>query len=435
MSPKSNVRNGRSNERAAGNSNGVVLVSSDYIPAPYPEDVVNHRHIIIHEELPDNVLYSAELQVYVRKVNSPSEFWINLCGSDYSRKLVDLYADMRQFYQQKQDRYLLPNYAVLVGQFCVCSHINEWHRARIVNASDKELVDVFLIDCGGTVTVSTNNLRYMHKQFSYLPVQSFLANLPDIKPRSGADWSTSVCEFFHQETAGKKLFAKVLNVATEKHTVSLKLLDASRNSISDKLISNNMARAKGKGFDAPAMRNGGSLVSSLGASSLKVDNTDTSSRSEDNSTLPESDEAVSRGSDAPVTCNTWRNVYHNDVTVAGKKLLLLTVEDKNYFVLSEFLQAFSVLHEHVVLKLLETFPSRVVVEKMADRQLTALLRRSVKGRRIRGLAHLADRGVDPRVRLLPVGAACQLLAFLGADGSQRISLHNFVCSWAAGASF
>ena len=78
----------------------------------------------------------------------------------------------------------------------------------------------------------------------------------------------------------------------------------------------------------------------------------------------------------------------------------------------------------MVLKLLETFPTQVVVEKMDSAELGMLLG-SLADRRIR---YLIDKGIVPSVNLLPVNVAGELLTFLGEDDSQTFYLNKFASS-------
>uniref|UniRef100_A0AAU7J954 Tudor domain-containing protein Tdr21 n=1 Tax=Locusta migratoria TaxID=7004 RepID=A0AAU7J954_LOCMI len=453
MLRKLTVGRGISNVAALENKKETAYAYSDHMWPSYPEDVVNHRHEILHEELPGNIWRGSELQVFVRKVNSPSEFWINLCGLEYSRKLVNVRANMKKFYEQADDKYLFPRCAVRFGHFCVCVFRNEWHRARVVKTdeTDVNLVEVFLVDCGGTVSVGRENLRLMHKTFSYLPIQGFVADLPDIKPKDSAAWPNRVCEFFREETSGKRLRAKLVDLVRERHSVSLKLFDVNGNCISKKLMSNGMAetvaehsppteckecvdtrhtecvdtsnkesvesRSKESSNKVPA---NSSVGVSLVETATISEGTPESGRS---NPLPE-EETTSSSVDSP---SSWRNIDHKYVTIAGKLVLLVTINDKSYFVLSDFLQAFALFHEHVVLKLLEAFPTQVVVEKMDYAEIRLLLA-NLRDRRIRGTSHLIDNGIVPSVNLLPVNVACQLLKFLGEDSSQTIYVHRFVSS-------
>ncbi|XP_049859563.1 tudor domain-containing protein 5-like [Schistocerca gregaria] len=402
------------------------VVFSRYERVECPSDVLTGDSVP-HLEFPEAVTVGSVLPVIVRNVNSPAKFWINLVGPWFSERLDALYRGIEEFYEAQHENYYMPSSAINPGQFCICLYARKWLRAKILEVVHSNLVGVFFIDFGGTVFVTNNTLRFMHNSFAVVPIQCFRAFIPGVKPAVADEWPSDVCEYFRKEVSGKKLRARVERLFRRTYTLSVALLDDSDRSIADLLILCGLARmeclstnsVKALSQDEQDEQGCSPMVS-------VKDDADTSYRQvaapsplqEDSTNSQDpfySGNSIAERSD--VTCGY--------VTVAGKKLVLVVVNSKLYFLFSDFVFAFVGLHEHVALTVLATKSAQLPLWTLDKREVKRFVQ-SLQGRSIAGLKDF--RPGAAAVRLLPLPNATEVLKLLDVDDSLTQAVSTFVSS-------
>nr|CAD7261224.1 unnamed protein product [Timema shepardi] len=127
---------------------------------------------------------------------------------------------------------MLPE-TVVEGHFCVAPYqltddVIEWTRAKINKIMSDTEVKVFFVDHGSTSLVNMKDLRYIHMDFAYLPLQALSGKMSGIGPPHGqSNWSVEASKTFIKLLDSKPVVATVVEVNHKAGSISALLVDTS----------------------------------------------------------------------------------------------------------------------------------------------------------------------------------------------------------------
>ncbi|XP_072765973.1 uncharacterized protein [Anoplolepis gracilipes] len=158
-----------------------------------PDDVMNYNdsvdQILVTELQLSDKKY---LEVYIVEIFNPSFFWIHL--RDNKKEFDRLMDDLSDFYDYKKDKYTIPKIALKKGLNCACVYANRWHRGIIRSVKPDFKVTVLFYDYGTLKTYASEDVYYLHKQFSFRPAQAIPCGLYNVRPCIGDRWKKSVTD-------------------------------------------------------------------------------------------------------------------------------------------------------------------------------------------------------------------------------------------------
>ncbi|XP_011347444.1 uncharacterized protein LOC105285145 isoform X2 [Ooceraea biroi] len=219
-----------------------------------PDDVMNHNDRIDFISVTD-LQCNEHLEVYIAEVFTPSFFWIHLRESNKPLRLI--MDNLQLFYESNSEAYAIPKVALSKGLNCACIFARRWHRAVIKSVKPDFRVTVMFYDYGTLKTYQSEEVYYLHKQFSHLPAQAIPCGLYNVKPCVGDRWKKSVTEQFMDKVSDYLLDATVMSIDPMHNSMMVILTDTSEEehvNINDWLVNQNLAR-QGKLGNAVDMTN------------------------------------------------------------------------------------------------------------------------------------------------------------------------------------
>ncbi|KAK9737379.1 OST-HTH/LOTUS domain [Popillia japonica] len=168
------------------------------------------------------------VDVNVAEVYDPSKFWLNL--RIYASKLNELMDNLQIFYSSHNKELQVPNFAMQNNMYIVCLFNREYHRARIIDTSQKSenYIKVYFVDYGTVSVISVESVCYLHNKFSDLPEQAVRARLAGIYPaRENEQWSRAAATRFLSLVMEKNLVAQIVKIDEERRILDVVLADTS----------------------------------------------------------------------------------------------------------------------------------------------------------------------------------------------------------------
>ncbi|KAI4458899.1 tudor domain containing protein [Holotrichia oblita] len=168
------------------------------------------------------------IDVNVGEVYDPSKFWMNL--RMYANKLNELMDNLQIFYATHNKELHVPNFAMRNNMYVVCMFDREYHRARIVDTSQKgeNYIKVYFVDYGTVSVISVESVCYLHNKFSELPEQAIRARLAGIYPaKENEQWSRAAATRFLSLVMQKDLVAQIVKIDEERKILDVVLADTS----------------------------------------------------------------------------------------------------------------------------------------------------------------------------------------------------------------
>ncbi|KRT78645.1 hypothetical protein AMK59_7654, partial [Oryctes borbonicus] len=142
-----------------------------------------------------------------------------------------------------QSELYVPPFALKKDMYIACVYNNEFHRARIVDVSQKEdnYITAYFVDYGTVAVVSMSTVCYLHKQFAELPEQAIRARLAGIyPPNENEQWSRGASTRFLSLVLQKDLVAQIVRMDEERKILDVVLADTTEEDdffINDALVS------------------------------------------------------------------------------------------------------------------------------------------------------------------------------------------------------
>lgn len=176
------------------------------------QEYVTYDDLISQDEVLATLAKKPTHKIIVSNVKDPSNIQFQL--ADNVPALNKLMDDLEKvYYGIGTTSYNMPLDYVKLGRVCVAlfSGDENWHRCRIVEVnSDRKLARVMFIDYGGDEWVQANKLKFLAKEFKYLPVQAIDGHFAGItKPASG-HWNKETVNYLLNRVMGKTLEATIV---------------------------------------------------------------------------------------------------------------------------------------------------------------------------------------------------------------------------------
>lgn len=111
--------------------------------------------------------------------------------------------------------YDMPENYVVMGKLCVAvfEMDNNWHRCRIIGVDlNKKKARVDFIDYGGDAVVPINGLKFLLKEFSFMPPQAIDSCFSRIRSRPDELWRKDTVNYMLNRLMNKKLKSKVTGI-------------------------------------------------------------------------------------------------------------------------------------------------------------------------------------------------------------------------------
>ncbi|XP_031451456.1 tudor domain-containing protein 5 isoform X2 [Phasianus colchicus] len=175
----------------------IMMVTSDI-----PPDAVQDRRLCSLPPLETRCLVG----VIVNLIVSPGEFYIHVCSTETSDKLLDLMIEMRCCYSNKlvSDRYIMPESSIQPGQLCCVMFLRWWYRVIIHRVISDQEVEVFYPDYGNVGVVQKSWLRFLKWCYLKLPAQAIPCSLAWVKPVEDT-WTSEATHQFKELCYSKVL--------------------------------------------------------------------------------------------------------------------------------------------------------------------------------------------------------------------------------------
>ena len=212
----------------SGAQNGVQTPSDVRTPSDSPKPFTE-------SDLPEYVLLRS-CQVGVTNVSTPSQFWV--IDVNEVSKLDLINKELNDFASSAAAMPLSAEYT----EGCLCcalfSEDNAWYRA-VVLSCDGSSYKLRFIDYGNECTATAKNVRMLPSSFMSQPPRAIQCSLFGIEPFNG-EWSPEAKAFLESNTQSVMLNAK--SHGKNGDTVTLELLDADEQSLSDQLVYAGLAK-------------------------------------------------------------------------------------------------------------------------------------------------------------------------------------------------
>ena len=115
---------------------------------------------------------------------------------------------------QGASNYNMPDSCMEHNALCasIYPHDKNWHRCRITGVyHDTKKVRVYFIDYGGDSVVSLDDVKFLSRNFAYLPVQAVNAKFANINQPANGTWSKDIINYLlNQINQHKPLYADVI---------------------------------------------------------------------------------------------------------------------------------------------------------------------------------------------------------------------------------
>ncbi|XP_034233801.1 tudor domain-containing protein 5 isoform X2 [Thrips palmi] len=210
----------------------------------FPGEVMGPKESFSPPQLPPDLKPGDYLEVRVAEVYNPFKLWVML--REKSVLLDKLMDELQDFYKDHGDKYFMPDSTITVQQCCAAIYDSEWHRATITSVG--KTIQVFYVDYGTVASVSKKELRFLHSDFSVLPVQAIQASLSGIQPVNGRQTFTMEANRALLDlVADKHLIGLVQKIELQKPFLELFLIDTTGDTdihLNDVLVNLNHAMFK-----------------------------------------------------------------------------------------------------------------------------------------------------------------------------------------------
>ncbi len=108
----------------------------------------------------------------------------------------------------------MPDSYIEHGALCAAIYPqdNNWHRCRITGVyKETNKARVFFIDYGGESLVSLDDVKFLSRDFAYLPVQAVNAKFANIAQPANGKWPKDIINYLlNRVTQHKALYADVV---------------------------------------------------------------------------------------------------------------------------------------------------------------------------------------------------------------------------------
>lgn len=180
----------------------------------FPEVVTDPKFVISNPKL-QITSTRMPFMVSLTVIHSPSQFYFQYGETS----LKTLMSNLSSFYSTLRDDELVVNDITLnkTGLIVAAKLFGIWHRAEIAEQDANGNVRLFLIDYDiyGTVEF-VNDVRYLLKRFTVVPVKALRGSLAGIVPKGDSDkWNNLSRKTFFDAVANQRIFASIINYQKE----------------------------------------------------------------------------------------------------------------------------------------------------------------------------------------------------------------------------
>ncbi|KAJ8687353.1 hypothetical protein QAD02_023147 [Eretmocerus hayati] len=173
-------------------------------------------------------LQSKYIDVIVSDVKNPSWFWVNL--RENKRTLDKLMNELQEFYAlQHLNKFRVSRLVVRPGLHVACVYAGMWHRGIIKNLRKAEKdVSILFYDFGTVYHYKLEDIYFLDKRFSTVPVQAIPCSLFNVRPTTTAKtWPYDALKQFSRRVCSKEFVARIIEVDPEHNFLSINLIDTS----------------------------------------------------------------------------------------------------------------------------------------------------------------------------------------------------------------
>ncbi|XP_048790971.1 RING finger protein 17 [Lagopus muta] len=160
--------------------------------------------------------------VTVCRINSPSDFYLQLAGSQVDLALPVKAEEIQEYWNSKDKTIACP----VEGQACIARHKSgNWYRAQIIGLPHPEAVVVKYIDFGSIANVPLKDIRDTADEFLSFPGKMIKCRLAYIEPCEAAgEWSKATTGRFKEMTEDKSVLCSVVEMLD--NILSVELFDS-----------------------------------------------------------------------------------------------------------------------------------------------------------------------------------------------------------------
>ncbi|KAK9869646.1 hypothetical protein WA026_003393 [Henosepilachna vigintioctopunctata] len=182
-----------------------------------PEDALKLGKQIIRCCVNDFVI-GHRVPIVVSAIYNPGKFWLYKDDG----VLNNMMNSMQNYYRDNKARYLIPEFLLEVGLYCVVHTLGEFQRGLIVDLLSNigGYVKIYFIDYGTLENISREKIWFLNREFSYLPSQAIQGKLSNIQPVKEA-WSNESSLRFRDFVRGNHVLANISVIEEQKITVLL----------------------------------------------------------------------------------------------------------------------------------------------------------------------------------------------------------------------
>ncbi|XP_040518247.1 RING finger protein 17 isoform X3 [Gallus gallus] len=162
------------------------------------------------------------VSVTVCCINSPSDFYLQLAGSQVDFTFPEKTEEIHEHQDSKDKTIVCP----VEGQACIAKHKSgNWYRAQIIGLPRHEEVVVKYTDLGSVANVPLTDIRGTAKEFLSFPGKAIKCRLAYVEPCEAAgEWSRESTGRFKEMTEDKLMVCSVVEILD--NILSVELFDS-----------------------------------------------------------------------------------------------------------------------------------------------------------------------------------------------------------------
>ncbi|XP_044752165.1 tudor domain-containing protein 5-like [Coccinella septempunctata] len=204
-----------------------------------PQDALKLGEVVENNSL-DEYGIGNTIQIVISEIYNPSKFWIYK-NDGLLNKMMN---SMQIFYKENKAKYLIPEFLLEVGLYCVVHTLNEFQRALIVDLLHEigGHVKVYLIDYGTVTNLPRERIWYLFKEFCTIPAQAVETSLAGIEAKERCTWSEQSIRRFKEMVISKQIFAKILDKKEHILHIYISVMSMPLKTLNDLLVQEGHAK-------------------------------------------------------------------------------------------------------------------------------------------------------------------------------------------------
>ncbi|KAJ8682274.1 hypothetical protein QAD02_018066 [Eretmocerus hayati] len=194
--------------------NGIDVIVSDGInPSRFWITLRKYKNKL--NKLMDNLRYNLRIQLYINSRSAHNQLF--------------QFLHTRKFYSSPKNSkiYTVPVGQLKPGLYVACKFAEMWHRSVVKRIKGDGRIVVYFCDYGQKAALREDEIFFLDRRFSSLPIQALPCNLVGVRPIHTNDWSKDVSKKFIDKILNKTFTAIISDVNEKRNSMSIHLIHGS----------------------------------------------------------------------------------------------------------------------------------------------------------------------------------------------------------------